>query len=80
MTPKALSKLVKQHFNRTPTDLIAERIMVEAKRELYLSAKPVKAIAIELGFDDAYYFSRFFKRHADISPEIYRKSVGFAKG
>ncbi len=80
ITPKSLSKLVKQHFNRTPTDLIAERIMIEAKRELYLSDKSVKVIAHELGFDDAYYFSRFFKRNAEISPELYRKHVGFAKG
>jgi AraC family transcriptional activator of pobA len=80
ITPKSLSKLVKQHFNRTPTDLIAERIMIEAKRELYLSDKSVKVIAHELGFDDAYYFSRFFKRNAEVSPELYRKHVGFAKG
>jgi AraC family transcriptional regulator, transcriptional activator of pobA len=59
---------------------LTERIMVEAKRELYLTSKPVKAIAYELGFDDEYYFSRFFKNKAEVSPQLYRETVGFARG
>jgi AraC family transcriptional activator of pobA len=77
ITPKALGKITKQHFNKTLTALISERIVIEAKRELYLTNKPVKEIAYELGFDDEYYFSRFFKKTSDISPQIYRDTVGF---
>lgn len=80
ITPKALAKITKTHFNKTITDLISERIMIEAKRELYLSPKPVKQIAYELGYDDEYYFSRFFKNNADVSPKMYRDTVGFARG
>ncbi len=76
ITPKALGKITKQHFNKTLTDLISERIVIEAKRELYLTNKAVKEIAYELGFEDEYYFSRFFKKSADISPQIYRDTVG----
>ena len=79
ISPKALGKITKTHFNKTLTDLISERIIIEAKRELYLTAKPVKAIARELGFDDEFYFSRFFKTNADVSPQLYRETVGFAK-
>ena len=61
-------------------DLIAERIVIEAKSELYLTNKPVKTIAYELGYDDEYYFSRFFKNNANVSPQTYRDTVGFAKG
>ena len=78
ISPKALAKATKTHFNKTLTDLISERIIIEAKRELYLTSKAVKEIAYELGFEDEYYFSRFFKTNADISPQGYRETVGFA--
>lgn len=80
MTPNALAKLTKSHFNKTLTDLIAERIVIEAKRELYLTDKTVKEIAYELGYEDEYYFSRFFKNRSEVSPQLYREMVGFAKG
>lgn len=76
ISAKALAKMTKQHFNRTLTDMIAERIVIEAKRELYLTNKPVKEIAFELGYSDEYYFSRFFKLNADVSPQVYRDTVG----
>lgn len=80
ISPKALAKITKNHFNKTLTNLIAERIIIEAKRELYLTNKPVKEIAYELGYDDEHYFSRFFKTNAEVSPQLYRDTVGFARG
>jgi AraC family transcriptional regulator, transcriptional activator of pobA len=76
ISTKALAKITKAHFNKTLTDLISERIIIEAKRELYLTNKAVKEIAYELGYNDEYYFSRFFKNNADISPQAYRETVG----
>jgi AraC family transcriptional regulator, transcriptional activator of pobA len=80
ISTKALAKITKNHFNKTLTELISERIIIEAKRELYLTNKAVKEIAYELGYDDEHYFSRFFKNNAEVSPQIYRETVGFAKG
>jgi AraC family transcriptional regulator, transcriptional activator of pobA len=77
---KALAKITKSYFNKTLTDLISERIIIEAKRELYLTHKTVKEIAFELGYNDEHYFSRFFKNNADVSPQLYRETVGFGKG
>jgi len=79
ISAKALAKITRSHFNKTLTNMIAERIVIEAKRELYLTSKPVKSIAYELGFNDEFYFSRFFKNNADISPQLYRETVGFAR-
>ncbi|PRX54900.1 AraC-like DNA-binding protein [Flagellimonas meridianipacifica] len=79
ISPKALAKIAKSHFNKTMTNLISERIIIEAKRELYLTDKSVKQIAYELGYEDEYYFSRFFKNNVDISPKFYRDTVGFAR-
>lgn len=80
ISPKALAKITKNHFNKTLTDLISERIIIEAKRELYLTNKAVKEIAYELGYDDEHYFSRFFKNNAEVSPQMYRDTVGFDRG
>jgi AraC family transcriptional activator of pobA len=80
ISTRALNRISKSHFNKTLSSLIAERIVIEAKRELYLTSKPVKAIAFELGFNDEFYFSRFFKSNAAVSPQLYRETVGFAKG
>lgn len=79
ITPKALGKITKAHFNKTLTDLISERIIIEAKRELYLTNKAVKEIAYDLGYDDEHYFSRFFKNNAEVSPQMYRETVGSAR-
>lgn len=79
ISSNALAKLAKVHFSKTLTDLITERIIVEAKRELYLTKKTVKEIAWELGYADESYFSRVFKISTDISPQVYRDTVGFAK-
>ncbi|XZF14620.1 helix-turn-helix domain-containing protein [Chitinophagaceae bacterium MMS25-I14] len=79
ISPKALTRITKAYFNKTITELISERIIIEAKRELYLTNKAVKEIAYELGYEDEYYFSRFFKTNADVSPQMYRQTVGFAR-
>jgi AraC-like DNA-binding protein len=80
ISAKALAKITKNYFNKTITELISERIIIEAKRELYLTKKTVKEIAYELGYEDEHYFSRFFKTNAEISPQIYRETVGFGRG
>jgi AraC family transcriptional regulator, transcriptional activator of pobA len=80
ISAKTLAKITKNYFNKTLTELIAERIIIEAKRELYLTSKTVKEIAYELGYADEFYFSRFFKINADVSPQLYRETVGFARG
>jgi AraC family transcriptional regulator, transcriptional activator of pobA len=79
ISPNALAKITKKHFNKTLTNLITERIIIEAKRELYLTNKSIKEVAWELGYDDEYYFSRFFKKNVNISPQMYRETVGFGK-
>ncbi|MGS2763072.1 helix-turn-helix domain-containing protein [Sinomicrobium sp. M5D2P9] len=77
ITPKALAKITKKHYKKTVTDLISDRIIIEAKRELYLTNKTVKEIAYALGYSDEYYFSRFFKKNVEVSPQMYRDTVGF---
>jgi AraC-like DNA-binding protein len=75
VTVKTLNRMTRQHLEKTVGDMISERIITQAKHELYLSDKPIKQIADELGFGDVAYFSRFFKVQTKVSPDVYRKSV-----
>ena len=72
---KRLGRIVKKHFQRTLTDIIADRIVMEAKREMNFTSRTVKEIAFELGFDDKYHFSRYFKNKTGVSPQSYRNSL-----
>mgnify|MGYP001799605129 CR=1 FL=1 len=76
---KTLGRITKKYLNQTLTDLIVSRVLVQAKRELYLTSKSVKSVSAELGYQDEFYFSRLFKKKVGVSPDVYRRTVGFAK-
>lgn len=78
ITNNTLSKAVKKEFSKTPTQLINERIILEAKKLLHLTYRSVKEIASELGFADEFYFSRYFKKSVGCSPKNYREKVGIS--
>ena len=71
ISPKGLNKAVKKELGRTVSDLIKEKLIIEAKRELYSKELSVKEIAFKLGFEDPAYFSRFFKKETSHSPKEY---------
>jgi AraC-like DNA-binding protein len=47
--------------------------LIEAKRLLCYTDRPVKQITFELGFEDVSYFSNFFKKHTQLSPLVFKK-------
>lgn len=57
-----------------PVRLIHECLIREAKRRLIGSSLPIGAIALDLGFEDAAYFSRLFHAKSGMSPQQYRLS------
>ncbi len=50
------------------------RRLIQAAMQKLLAGKLVKEVAGELKFEDEFYFSRFFKKHANLSPKCYQKS------
>lgn len=68
-----LNILCKRYFNVSATALIHERLVLEAKRILLITEKPIKAIAFDLGFYDVAYFSKFFKKQTQITPHAFRE-------
>jgi AraC family transcriptional regulator, transcriptional activator of pobA len=57
-----------------PVRLIHECLIREAKRRLIGSSSSIGAIALDLGFEDAAYFSRLFHARSGMSPQQYRLS------
>ncbi|GAA4436844.1 helix-turn-helix transcriptional regulator [Pontibacter saemangeumensis] len=68
ITPKHLNSLCRQYLHTTVADMQHERLLVESKRLLFFTSLSVKEIAHQLGFEDASYFVRFFKRLAGLTP------------
>lgn len=73
-SPKTLSNNFAK-LNKSPLQIIHERIILEAKRLLLYTDKTAKEIAFDLGFDDASHLSRLFKRHTTFSPSDFKKSI-----
>lgn len=72
VSPKSLSKRLKAEGYPKPTELIRDRIILEAKRDLRFTEKSVKEIAFDLGFEDPAYFTRLFKKAEGVSPLAYK--------
>ncbi|MEZ8697986.1 helix-turn-helix domain-containing protein [Vibrio lentus] len=72
ITNKRINEIVKAERGKTVTQLIHDRTILEANRELIFSTKTIKTIAFELGFEDPAYFSRFYRGQMKESPAEFR--------
>ena len=72
VTPGYLNKVVKQKTGRTIKALIAEIIIVEAKKMLSKYEVSITVISQNLEFSNVSAFCTFFKKHTSISPSEYR--------
>lgn len=74
-TEAKLNEVSKIHTNKTAQNVIYSLIISEAKRLLLYEKLTIKEIAYQLGFNDPFYFSNFFKKHTSRSPKDYQKAV-----
>jgi AraC-like DNA-binding protein len=83
LCPDHFKKLFKKETGLTPSQYLMEKRINHAKQLLengYSRFITIKQVAAQVGFDDAYYFSRVFKKYAGNSPldwynQIIRHSV-----
>jgi len=68
-----LNRALKETVQQTTTDIIANRIIKEAKILLMHTNWNISQIGFCLGFEETSNFSNFFKKHTDLSPSIFRK-------
>lgn len=74
-SPKTLSNLFSIYNQRSPQQIILDRIALEAKRLINYTDKQNQEIAFDLGFNDPAHFSRFFKKMTHMTPSEYRESL-----
>lgn len=73
LSPKYLSKLIKQASGRSAPAWIDSFVILEAKNLLKYSDKSVKQIVYDLHFPNQSVFYKFFKAHTGMTPSAYRK-------
>ncbi|WP_432125330.1 AraC family transcriptional regulator [Streptomyces sp. bgisy082] len=73
VTPGHLTEVVRAATGRTPAALLRQERVREAQRLLVATGLPVRQVAARVGFDDAAYFCRFFRREVGRSPGRFRK-------
>ncbi|ANL67099.1 AraC family transcriptional regulator protein [Rhizobium phaseoli] len=72
VSPTHLTRIVRSMTGSTPHELIAAKLVEEAKRQLVFTLSSVQEIGFRLGFADPAYFSRFFLKYTGETPRVWR--------
>lgn len=73
---KQLNRICKECLDKSTSDLIIDRVMLEAKRMLIYSTCSISQIAEQIGYTDISYFSRLFKKKSGKTPAEFIKVFG----
>ena len=73
VSPFQLRSACETVVNKSPKEMLEERRLTEAKKDLIFSSKTIEQIAYRLGFGDPSYFTRFFKKMTGDSPSSFRE-------
>ncbi|WP_080778601.1 AraC family transcriptional regulator [Chryseobacterium phocaeense] len=68
ITPKHLNRIVQTVVQKTATDVITERVVLEAKRMLIYLDESLVEIAFRLGYEEYSYFVRVFRKSSGMTP------------
>jgi len=73
LTPKYLSKLIRDNSNKSVNEWIKDYVLLEAKALLKSTNMTIQQISDELNFPSQSFFGKYFKRLVGASPKEYRK-------
>jgi AraC family transcriptional activator of pobA len=72
ISPLQLRRACLGQCGQPPIELVQQRLLLEAERQLRYTSMSVAQVAYHLGFNDPAYFTRFFTRRMRISPRTFR--------
>ncbi len=73
VTENRLNKATTLILDKTPKQMINERVLLEARRLLAHDHTSIKEIAYELGFNEPTNFIKYFRKHIQNTPSEFRK-------
>lgn len=73
VSEKQLHKSTTTLLEKTPKQIIDERVLLEAKRLLAHSSQSIKEIAYEMGYEEPTNFIKYFKKHSQSTPTEFRE-------
>ncbi len=73
LTERTFSRRFKQATGMAPIEYVHTLRLEEAKQLLESGDKPIEAVAQEVGYEDAAFFGRLFRRKVGVTPAQYRK-------
>ncbi len=74
VSEKRLARYCKAAVDLTPLQIIHNRVLTEAKRQLVYTRMSINEIALDLDFVDPGYFSKFFQKATGQSPTTFRRN------
>lgn len=75
VTTANLNLLSRRIAQKSALELIHERILLEAKRNLIYTSMSISELSYAIGFSDPAYFTRFFKKATGEAPKAFRQRV-----
>lgn len=76
LSPVYISKIFKEEMGDSPINYLIKIRLSKALELLDTQNITVKAAAKSVGYDDAYHFSKLFKKYYGSSPSKYKKTAG----
>lgn len=69
-----LAHLFREQTGQTPQQFVEAERMARAQQLLERTGRTITAIALEIGFENPFYFSLRFKKHTGLSPRDWRQA------
>ncbi|SHK55046.1 helix-turn-helix domain-containing protein [Epilithonimonas mollis] len=73
ISPKHLNRITQSVISKKASEVLVDRLILEAKRTLIFLDSNVVDVAFSLGYEDYSYFARLFKKHSGYSPVSFRQ-------
>ncbi|WP_334189323.1 GlxA family transcriptional regulator [Noviherbaspirillum sp.] len=73
---RSFKRRFEQATGMSPLEYVHTLRLEEAKQMLEAGNEPVEAIVNQVGYEDAGFFGRLFRRHVNLTPAQYRKRFG----
>ncbi len=76
LAERTFSRRFRQATGMTPLEYVHTLRLEESRHRLETTDEPVEAIALAVGYEDAAFFGRLFRRKVNLTPAQYRRRFG----